>query len=282
MSIVERFEEAGVEGVRVGRFMRSAANTTAVLYRVGSTIIDTGSPNQWPFVRQFLQERPVRRVLVTHHHEDHGGNGAPIQAELNVPVFVPARSVDRIVHGYPMHLYQLIFWGRPRTFQPETLPSVCPRTAGYAEVELEDGLRLRCVSAPGHSDDMTCFLEPNRGWLFAGDLYIASSARYLRDDEDLHAQIRTLRRIVALDFDRVFCGHRGIVADGRGKLRAKLEYLVNLRGRVHAMRREGKSVGQIMVALLGRENHMALLTRGSFSKRNLVRACLTPEHPSEP
>ncbi len=40
------------------------------------------------------------------------------------------------------------------------------------------------VHAPGHSPDMTCYLEAERGWLFTGDLYITSKPCFFRADEN--------------------------------------------------------------------------------------------------
>ena len=56
MGVVERFEHQGVEGLRTGRF-NLGINTTCILYRIGSTIVDTGPPNKWSTVRRLLCER---------------------------------------------------------------------------------------------------------------------------------------------------------------------------------------------------------------------------------
>ena len=264
MGVVEQFEHEGVEGLRVGRF-RIGINSSAIVYRLGGTTVDTGPANQWRFVRRFLQEKPVRRVLITHHHEDHSGNAARIQSEMNAPVFAPSDSLPRLMKGFPMHAYQRFFWGTPRRFRPEPLPE---------EMELEDGLRLRAVYAAGHAPDMTCFLEPNRGWLFSGDLFIAATTRYLRSDEDFEEILQSLRRILACDFDTVFCAHRGAVPNGRDAIRAKLAGLETLQERARELSGKGKSVRSVTRALVGREGLATRVTRGHFSKRNLVVACL--------
>ena len=44
--MIERIEHHEVEGIRVGRF-GSQINTTCIVYRLGSTVIDVGPPNQW-------------------------------------------------------------------------------------------------------------------------------------------------------------------------------------------------------------------------------------------
>jgi glyoxylase-like metal-dependent hydrolase (beta-lactamase superfamily II) len=265
----QRFEHQGVEALRAGRF-NLGVNTSCIVYRLGSTIIDTGPPNQWRFVRQFLQERNVERVLVTHHHEDHSGNGARLQREMRATVFFPANGVGFATDGFPLRSYQRVIWGVPPRFAPQSMPE---------EVTLENGLSLRAVHAPGHSPDMTCYLEPERGWLFSGDLYIASKPRFLRADENVDDQIESLRRVVELEFETVFCAHRGVVTDGRDAIRTKLDYMVSLREQVQHLHAEGRDVGEITKTLLGKESFLSLITLYHFSKRNLVRGCLAEREP---
>jgi len=270
MSVVERIEFADIEGIRVGRFT-SQINTTCILYRLGGTVIDTGPPNQWRFVRRFLGEKDVHRVLVTHHHEDHSGNLAPIKRTLNAPLLSPRAGLEPLSRGYEVQLYRRLIWGRPLDVEPEPVPD---------KIELAGGLSLVALSTPGHSPDSTCYLEPDRGWLFTGDLFIAARTRYLRLDENLGEHIESLRRVLELDFETLLCSHRGVVAEGREALARKLDYLVSLCGEVHRLHSQGKSIAEITHELLGKENHLSLLTRFHFAKRNLIAACLSLPDPS--
>ncbi len=264
MSERERCRYEQVEGVRFGRY-NLGLNTTCIVYRIGDTIIDTGPPNQWRHVRRFLRERAVRHVLVTHHHEDHGGNGRHIQRELDAPVLAPSKALAAMRSGWSQPLIQKIVWGRPTTLEAEPLPE---------EIALADGLRLRPLAAPGHAPDMTCFLEPDRGWLFSGDLYLAAKTRYMRWDEVLPELMASLRKVLALDFGAMFCAHRGIVHDGRAAVARKLDFLENLCGEARAQRRAGRSVREITRSLLGREDIIAYLSGFTFSKRLLIEAAL--------
>ncbi|MCP3963951.1 MAG: MBL fold metallo-hydrolase [bacterium] len=259
----QRIEHAGVEGLRVGR-IRSQLTTACILYRLGDTVIDTGPPNQWRRVRRFLKERRVERVIVTHHHEDHSGNLARVHRALDPQILSPPGSVEPLAAGFPLKPYQYLIWGRPRRVRAEAVPE---------RLETGDGVTLIAVHAPGHSDDMTCYLEPERGYLFTGDLYIASKTRYLRADEDLSQQIDSLRRVLELDFDTVFCSHRGVVRAGKEALREKLDFLESLCQRVAHLRAEGRGIKEVTRMLLGREDLMALITGYHFSKRNLIAGC---------
>jgi glyoxylase-like metal-dependent hydrolase (beta-lactamase superfamily II) len=253
-----------VEGLRVGRF-KDKINTTCIIYRIGSTVIDTGPPNQWPVVRNFLREKEVKQVLITHHHEDHGGNGSLIQKEMKVPVFTHYSGIQSHIDGFPLRLYQYIVWGKPDAFRPEIIPE---------EIELDFGLKLKTIHTPGHSEDMTCYFEPNRGWMFTGDLFIASKPAYLRQDENPNLQIASLKEILTYDFEKVFCSHRGLVKDGRKAIRNKLNYLEELRDKILELHKKGKSADEITGAVMGKESLISIITFNHFSKKNFVKAFL--------
>lgn len=260
---MERFEHEGVEGLRVGRFP-GKLNTTCILYRLGATVVDTGPPNQWRAVRRFLEERRVGRLLVTHHHEDHSGNLAAARRATGAPAYAPNAARAPLAEGFRLRPYQLVVWGRPERVEPAAVPERVP--AG-------DGAHLVPIAAPGHSPDMTCYLEPDRGWLFSGDLYVAAKTRYLRSDEDLPRQIETLRGILSLDFETVFCAHRGLLPDGRAALERKLDFLRSLCQRVEHLRGEGLETREITRRLLGREDLTSWITFFHYSKRNLIEGC---------
>ncbi|MFQ5632783.1 MAG: MBL fold metallo-hydrolase, partial [bacterium] len=115
MAIVEKLKHYNVEGIRLGRFT-SKIYTTCIVYRLGTTVIDTGPPNQWKFVRTFLHEKKIHQVLITHHHEDHGGNGARLQTEMNAPVLSHRNGVSNHAKGFPLQIYRRITWGTPAKF----------------------------------------------------------------------------------------------------------------------------------------------------------------------
>ncbi|MDX1630590.1 MAG: MBL fold metallo-hydrolase [Thermoanaerobaculia bacterium] len=261
---MDLIEHQGVEGLRVGRFP-GRINTTCILYRLGETVIDTGPANQWSTVKRFLRERSAERILVTHHHEDHGGNLARVVRATGGTSYSPRASRRPLAEGFPLHLYRRIVWGRPETVEPTTIPPRIPAGGSSS---------LTPIAAPGHSADMTCYLEPDRGWLFSGDLYVSSRIRYLRRDEDLPRQLETLRSVLELDFETVFCSHRGVLSEGREALARKLDFLESLVERVQNLRRRGMSPGAITRELLGREDLMSWITAFHYSKRNLVEGCL--------
>lgn len=260
----QRLSFGDVEGLRVGRF-GGKVNTTCILWRIGDTLIDSGPPSEWRVVRRFVGERRLRRVVVTHHHEDHAGNLARLARLDGVEVLAPSQSFEPLARGFPLQLYRRIIWGRPRRVEAAVL-------AG--PVDLAAGGALEPVPLPGHSPDMTCFLERRRRVLFGADLYVARRQRYLRADESLPGILDSLRRALDLDFDVLLCAHAGVVEEGRDRLRQKLSYFEKLCLRAAALAREGLGEEHIAFRLLGPEDHVSRISRLHYSKRNLIRGCL--------
>jgi glyoxylase-like metal-dependent hydrolase (beta-lactamase superfamily II) len=265
MGLAERIEHDGVEGIRVGKYGKKI-NTTCLLYRIGSTTIDTGPPNQWSIVRRFLLEKPIAQAIVTHHHEDHAGNLGLIAREFGCPVLAPAGSISALADGFHLQYFRRFIWGSPSLrVQPTVVPD---------EIHLGPDSHLVPIATPGHSTDLTCYLEPKRGWLFGGDVFIAPKILYLRRDENLQTMMESLRLIQRYDFDTVFCAHRGVVTSAKKLLKRKLENLESLCEEAGKLHRSGQSPREITRTLLGKESLMSWFSGGDFTKRNLVEACL--------
>jgi len=268
MAVFERIDHDGVDGIRVGRNNR-ALNSTCIVYRLGNTVIDTGPPNQWAFVKKFLSEKDVSSILITHHHEDHSGNGGRAGRLTQAPVLVPRSGLKRIQDGFRVSFAQKRMWGKPEAYEAEAVPD---------DIPLHDGIVLKTLHAPGHSHDMSCYWEPNRGWLFCGDVYIARNTKYFRYDENVHQQIASLAYLLEQDFDTLFCSHRGVLDGAKDHLRSKWEHLTGIRDEARDLFGQGKSSKEITENILGKENLMAFITRGAFSGQNLIESCLSKEH----
>ncbi len=261
--VCQRERWGPIESIRVGRF-NFGVNTSFVVHRLGSTVIEAGPPNRWRQIGQFLSESRVETLLVSHHHEDHSGNAARI-GEWGARVLAPEASLRLLHQGFPIHFYRRQVWGVPPRVDAEALPD------DFLDA---DQRRWKVIATPGHADDMVCFLELEHGWLFSADLYVAARVRFARPEDRLPLEIASLKRVLSLPFSELFCAHRGRVERGRQALEAKLDYLVTLREQVRDLFQRGWSLGRIRRRLLGFEDHVSWLSGFHFCKANLIRACL--------
>ncbi len=264
MAVLQRISHQAVDGLRTGRF-NVGVNTAATCYRLANTLIDSGCANRWSQVRSFVRERPLRQLLLTHHHEDHSGNAARIRQLTGARVLAPGRALQPLADGWQLRAYQKILFGRPQRLAAESVPE---------RLELEGGYRLQTIATPGHAGDMFCDMQTERGWLFSADLFVGERTRFLRRDEDLGELLQSLRKVLGYEFETLFCAHRGVIKDGKRALAAKLEHLESLCDNSRELYRQGLPLAEVTRRLLGREELTSLVTGYQFTKGNLIRACV--------
>lgn len=237
---------------------------TVEAYLVDGWLIDTGLPATSAEIVRFALERrkAMRGVANTHQHEDHAGGDAALHQALGFVPRAPELAIPSLAAPPRLELYRWVIWGQPRPVHAQPIGE-------WLDTEHH---RFQVIPTPGHCPDHVCLLEPDEGWLFSGDLYIAERAKYLRAEEDAPKILDSLRRALTLDFHTLFCSHAGVVPDGKTALRRKLDYWENIRGRAGEMLQAGQPLESIRDQLLGPEGRMTPITRGHFSKLNLVRS----------
>lgn len=262
--VYEYYHWPGIEGLRVGR-TRLALNTSFVVYRVGSTWIDAGPANQWSKVRAFAEDGPPTLLLLTHHHEDHSGNAGHLKDSWRCRVLAPEIGREWLRSGFEVQPYRRLAWGQPSRVETDPLP---------AKLVDDAGLNWEVIPSPGHADDMVCFFLPERGWLFSADLYVASKVKYGRPEDRLGLEIKSIQRVLELDFDTLFCAHRGRVGNAREALKAKLCYFTTLREKALELYQAGLPFREIQHRLLGREDGAGWVSNFHFCKAHLISACI--------
>mgnify|MGYP000131508568 CR=1 FL=1 len=72
------------------------------------------------------------------------------------------------------------------------------------------GREITALHTPGHSPGHLCFWEPDRGWLYTGDLLYAGKLDAFYPTTDPAAFCRSVQRVAALPLKRLLPGHHGL------------------------------------------------------------------------
>jgi glyoxylase-like metal-dependent hydrolase (beta-lactamase superfamily II) len=237
---------------------------TVEAYLVDGVLIESGPPATASEMLRWCRGRDVCQVINTHHHEDHTGGDSALHTVLGLPVAAPAQALPILRSAPRLQFYRRLVWGQPADVEARPLGDVVetPRH------------RFVVLPTPGHSLDHVCLFEPQEGWLFSGDLFIHERARYLRMDEDAHQILASLRHVLALRPRLLICSHAAFVEDGHRAIERKITYWEELLEQARTLREDGLSTEAITEALLGPEGLATRVSRGHFSKRNLISSLL--------
>ncbi len=234
---------------------------------VDGLLIDSGFTRAQRSLLRALAGQRVERVACTHAHEDHFGNHAVLAARFGASLYGPAASLEvmREPAQYTRAFYQRFMWGYPEPCEAQPLP----------EVLETERFRFQVIPTPGHSFDHVCFFEPQRGWLFSGDLYLSVKVRMARFIENAGDMLGSLKKVRDLEPRFLFCAHAGLVEDPIAALGAKIDFMEELGGEVRRLHDSGAAAVEIAHRVLGRDPlPLRLLAAGDVSKHQLVKAFL--------
>jgi glyoxylase-like metal-dependent hydrolase (beta-lactamase superfamily II) len=236
------------------------------MYVVDTVMIDTAQRHMRSEVIGMLKNHAaIERILLTHYHEDHSGNAAEIHRTFSAEVLGHPLTAEKMIGSLNILPYQHLVWGKAGQVAVTPL-SGCIDTGIY---------RFMPVHTPGHSKDHTVYLETRNGWLFSGDLYLGDRIKFFRSDEKYSDQMDSLKTVLTLDFDMLFCGHHPIPKGGKVRLAAKLAFLEDFYGQVTDLNRKGLSESEIIARLdLKQDRLVKWVTLGNASFGNMVRSIL--------
>lgn len=255
--------------IDLARTLAGRGRYWTTVYLVDGLLIDSGCAHSAPELLACLCGRPLTRLINTHTHEDHIGANGPLQTELSgLEILAHPLALDilRNPHQQNLQPYRRLMWGWPEPSKGEQLAD--------GEVIRTENFDFQVLYTPGHSPDHICLYEPNRGWLFSGDLFVGGRDRALSADADIWGVIQSLKRIAELPLTGLFPGSARVREDPGDELREKIAYLSETGERVLELRGKDWSVDAIAHALFGGPMFIEVFTIGHFSRRNLVRSYL--------
>lgn len=254
----------------------------AVCYLIdGSLVVDTG----FPWARRRLKktliklgaDRTITTVVNTHYHEDHTGNNDLITELCGAQVLAHSEAVPEI--RFPLELP----WYRSFLFGPSKIVEVAP--IGSAVVT--EHLRFEIIETPGHCPGHICLFEPNKKWLFSGDLYVAAELDSQLRDADGPKWIASLEAALKLKPEWMFDAHGSIfsgVEEVEQQLQRKLDFLTAIRDRVNQHATHGQTIQQLTGKVFDRrdlvdwlsfgDGWLSLITGSDFSRGNIVKSFL--------
>ncbi|MCB9596013.1 MAG: MBL fold metallo-hydrolase [Sandaracinaceae bacterium] len=190
-----------------------------------AAIVDTGETEELVRALKALDPAPdVQMILLTHGHIDHAGALTFLQAEWDVPTYLPTAEKP-LFDTLPM---QGRMFGMPQLDRP------CGRIDHFiddgAEIQLGE-TTLRFLSTPGHTPGQGCYFDDHD--IIVGDtLFSGSIGRTDFPMSDPRLAVESLRRLLELPGHlRVHSGH-GPVTTLAEELRSNpfLGYLRRERG----------------------------------------------------
>jgi len=185
----------------------------------GLTLVDSTMPQG---ARRILAaaeelEMPIRRIALTHAHDDHAGGVDRLKAALGeVEVIVSARDARLLEKDFSLDP------GEPQRKPSGALKGIATRPTRTVQDGEHVG-SLRVIASPGHTPGHVAYLDERDGTLLCGDVYstlggVATSAKMnprfplvVMGTWDRPTELDSARKLRALDPERLAPGHGRIV-----------------------------------------------------------------------
>lgn len=234
------------------------------MYVVDGMLIDTGAEKMQSALDEVLEDYTVDQVVLTHHHEDHTGNAAWIQQHQQIPFFIHPLGLETVQRDGDYPEYRRQTWGSRTAFKVQSLPK---------QIRSRN-LAWQVIYTPGHADDHVALFHEATGRLFSGDLFVSPKTKVIMKGESIPLIMVSLRKLLALPIQSLFCSHAGYLENGRVLLEEKLAYLENMQRDVLQLYKEGKSVEEINRQLFPEPYPIIAISSGEWDSIHMVTSVI--------
>lgn len=263
------FQHGPITVFKFGSYPIGKPSMFVHVYHIDGLLIDTGHRNMRQDVLSKLKDLDVNQMYLTHHHEDHTANAAILQKHFSCPIYSSQLCADIMKNPPSISFAQWLTWGKSEALDTIEIKENNITTPHY---------NFEIIGIPGHAIDMVCLYEKHQGWLFSADLYVYHYIKYFMRAESMAEQISSLKRIIKLDFDILFCAHNPQFKNGKKELQRKLQFLEDFYGKVSQEYQEGNPASAIFKILNLKENwKVKLLSGGELSTLNMVKSVIRDE-----
>lgn len=145
-----------------------------------------------------ISNKPIKAVFLTHGHFDHIKNVEDYD-NLNIPIYAH-KAIFEMLFSKTNNVS--LMFNQPQTYRINNLYLLEDEDT----IEIA-GNQIDCLHTPGHSIDSMCYLL-NGETLFSGDTVFSVAVG--RDDlptGNINELIKSLNRILNLDYKQLFTGH---------------------------------------------------------------------------
>jgi len=184
----------------------------------GATMIDAGGADAGVDIANALEEigllpQEIKRLVLTHFHDDHIGAAAEVRSWNNVEVIAPRvdAPVIRGERAGPMPDVD----DELRPVHDEFVASLPPAPPVEVDREVDDGDIIdfgggaQVIAVPGHTDGSIALYLPEHRVLFTGDAVVEHLGRVVLPllNVDAGKAVESMRRLAELDAEIAVFGH---------------------------------------------------------------------------
>lgn len=211
---------------------------------VGTTdlaVIDPGpdDPAHLGALLGVIAGRPVRAILVTHHHRDHSPATRPLNRATGASI-VGAAPFDLRDDGARADA------AFDRDYAPD-------RVLAEGDAVTGDGWTLTAIATPGHTSNHLAFAlaeaRGGKGALFSGDHVMGWATSVVSPpDGDMAAYMASLEKLLGREEDVYYPGHGEAIDNPRRLVRGMLGHRKQREGQILRLLREAERPIPAMVA----------------------------------